>query len=83
MTTRVKTGGRKKGTPNKRTVELLSLVATTFGDFDPIIELIKISQDEKTPLDIKASVLKDLGGYFYPKLKAVDVSVDKTITKVI
>jgi hypothetical protein len=83
MATGIKTGGRQKGTPNKRTEQLLALVATTFGYFNPIIELIKISQDEKTPLDIKASVLKDLSGYFYPKLKAVDVSVDKTITKII
>lgn len=63
-----KTGGRKKGTPNKKTKELLELM----GDYSPLEALLKIAQDTKTPLDIKVKVNLDLMGYIYPKRKSID-----------
>lgn len=54
-----KTGGRQKGTPNKKTQELLELM----GDYSPLEALLKIAQDMKTPLDIKVKVNLDLMGY--------------------
>lgn len=63
-----KTGGRKKGTPNKKTKELLELM----GDYSPLEALLKIAQDTKTPLDIKVKVNLDLMGYLYPKRKSID-----------
>lgn len=63
-----KTGGRKKGTPNKKTKELLELM----GDYSPLVALLNIAQDAKTPLDIKVKVNLDLMGYIYPKRKSID-----------
>ena len=38
-----KTGGRAKGTPNKKTTELIELL----GDYNPIQRLIEIAKDER------------------------------------
>ena len=41
---RTKTGGRAKGTPNKKTTELMELL----GDYNPIVRLIEIAKNENT-----------------------------------
>lgn len=93
---RVKTGvkgspktpgsGRKKGTPNKRTKNLIELIESKYPDFDPIISLIEISQDIETPLDIKVNCLKEIAKYIHPQRKAVEIATnpdDEISTKVI
>ena len=72
MTKGQKTGGRQKGTPNKRTQNLVELIEASHGDFDPVLELINIYKDTKTPLELKTSILKDLMPYIYPKRKAIE-----------
>ena len=59
--------GRKKGTPNKKTQDLCELM----GDYSPLVALLNIAQDTKTPLDIKVKVNLDLMGYIYPKRKSI------------
>lgn len=63
-----KTGGRQKGTPNKKTADLLE----RFGNYNPVDALLAISQDENTPLDIQVKINLDLMNYIYPKRKSVD-----------
>lgn len=63
-----KTGGRKAGTPNKKTKELLELM----GDYSPLEALLEIAQDSRTPLDIKVKVNLDLMNYIYPKRKSIE-----------
>lgn len=68
---RKKTGGRTKGTPNKKTLVLLD----ELGDFNPVKELknlFKITDDE----DIKLKICLDLMKYIYPQRKAVEHTVD-------
>lgn len=65
-----KTGGRQKGTPNKRTTDLLERL----GNYNPLDALLAISQDEDTPLEIQVKINLDLMNYVYPKRKSVDVS---------
>ena len=63
-----KTGGRQKGTPNKKTADLLERL----GNYNPVDALLTISQDENTPLDIQVKINLDLMNYIYPKRKSVD-----------
>ena len=63
-----KTGGRQKGTPNKKTKELLELM----GDFSPLESLLSIAKSDRTPIDLKTKICLDLLGYIYPKRKSVE-----------
>src|SRR5574344_3013784 len=83
MSKGTKTGGRQKGTPNKKTQELMELIEANYKGFNPVLELIKIAMDKNTPLDLKASVLKDVASYIYPKRKAIDAKLEDNLQRVI
>jgi hypothetical protein len=42
--------------------------------FDAVQDLINIARDEATPLNTKVTILSDLAGYQYPKLRSVEIS---------
>ncbi len=66
-----KLGGRKKGTPNKKTLEFIEAL----GSFDPVkalIDLYKKTEDD----GIKLGALKEMLKYIYPQRKAVDFTLD-------
>lgn len=65
-----KTGGRKAGTPNKRTTDLLEVI----GNYNPLEALINIAGDKNTPLDAKIKINLDLLPYIYPKRKAIELN---------
>src|SRR5574344_2280428 len=65
-----KTGGRKAGTPNKRTTDLLEVI----GNYTPLEALINIAGDKNTPLDAKIKINLDLLPYIYPKRKAIELN---------
>ena len=62
----IKTGGRKKGTPNKRTRELLDL------NYCPVEELLKLLKNKNLSIDKQIFIHKTLLPYFYPHRKAVE-----------
>ena len=66
----IKTGGRAKGTPNKKTTELIELL----GDYNPIVRLIEIAKDKNTSLDMHVKINLDLLPYIYPKRKSIDMN---------
>lgn len=74
-----KTGGRQKGTPNKRTTDLLERL----GNYNPLDALLAISQDEDTPLEIQVKINLDLMNYVYPKRKSVEFNdkIDVSISE--
>lgn len=67
-----KTGGRRPGTPNKRS----GVISERFEELglDPLEGLIDIARDPKTDVELRARILLDLIGYLYPKRKALDTS---------
>ncbi len=77
-----KAGGRKKGTPNKKTQNLAELIEENYAGFDPILELIKLSKSDKAPIDLKVSILKDVTQYIYPRRKSIeaDITAEANIT---
>ena len=74
-----KTGGRQKGTPNKKTADLL----VRLGNYNPLDALLAISQDEDTPLEIQVKINLDLMNYVYPKRKSVEFNdkIDVSISE--
>jgi len=77
LTTRPRTGGRKKGTPNKKTLEVQEKINAL--DYDPITTMVKISQqamaDENYAL--AGQMAKELAQYVYPKRKAIEHITDE------
>lgn len=65
-----KTGGRVKGTPNRKTRKLQRILEDK--DFDPVLELIALAKDPETSRGDKKDICKDLVQYIYPKRKAVE-----------
>ena len=77
-------GGREKGTPNKKTVELQERVKKFMQqqgikNFDPLVALAGIAVDKATQLKLKVESLKELAQYLHPKRRAVEVSGEQTI----
>jgi hypothetical protein len=66
-----KTGGRTKGTPNKKSEALLRKLEKL--GCDPIEGLAKIALAPETKLDLKVRCYAELAQYVYPKRKAVDL----------
>lgn len=74
MQKRPKTGGRKPGTPNKRTDKLLQLLKKNYPGFDPVNELVRIYKTVDD-IDKQIEVLKVLAPYIYPKRKSLDSDI--------
>ena len=75
-----KTGGRKKGTPNKKTAQFKDKL----GNFDTVKELKNLfnSTDDA---NLKFSICKEFLKYEYPQRKAVDIETtdDKSFAIVV
>ena len=65
-------GGRKIGTPNKRT----QAVADTLAELgcNPIKGMAKIAMDESQPMQLRATMYRELAQYVAPKRKAVEMT---------
>ncbi len=68
-----KTGGRKKGTPNKRSSQLVG--ALEAFDFDPLQDIIN-TLSLLTPKD-RVSADLTLLPYLYPRRKTSDISLEE------
>lgn len=66
-----KTGGRKKGVPNKKTAELQEIL----GEFNPAEKLMELYNKPTTKDDLKVLICKELMKYIYPQRKAVDTNI--------
>lgn len=64
-----KTGGRKKGTPNKKTADIMERLKGV----DIVGELLEIARTTEKE-DTKVTVYKELMKYVYPQRKAVEIA---------
>lgn len=71
-----KTGGRKAGTPNRKTNDVIELINNKYPNFNPILSLIEISQDQNIDLNIRTSCLKEIASYMFPKRKAIEIDAN-------
>lgn len=71
--------GRKKGTPNKVTVDLLERmqeVAAKRGveNFHPVVAMAEIALDPEWPMEIRSRMYSESSKYVAPQRKAVEHS---------
>jgi len=66
-----KTGGRKKGTPNKRSVELIELLES--GE-SPLHYMLRVMRDPKAGPERRDQMAKATAPYMHPRLTAIEVS---------
>lgn len=71
---KTKVGGRVKGTMNRKSEALFDLCEEM--GYNPFAELLKLSQ-ETLEESVRASCLKELCQYLYPKRKAIEHSMDQ------
>src|ERR1700680_1790599 len=64
-----KTGGRKKGTPNRATLTLQEVLDHV--GCDPLLELATIAMTPQTPIDLRVRCLSEIAPYVYPRRKPV------------
>lgn len=67
-----KTGGRAKGTPNKRTLDIQQRLDEL--KCDPIEGMARLAQDENASPELRGRMFSELAQYVAPKRKAVDLS---------
>ena len=66
-----RTGGRKPGTPNKRTAEVAALLEEL--GCEPIEGMARIAMNEAHPPELRGRMYAELAQYLYPKRKALDL----------
>lgn len=69
-----KTGGRKKGTPNKATLNFAEKLEAV--GWDPIKGLAEIATNLKNPPELRARCHLEALPYLYPKRRPIDSSVE-------
>lgn len=74
----VKTGGRRKGVPNKRLAAegILSTLQGKFPGYDPLIALAEYAHDNELPVELRERCHRELATYIHPKRKPVDEAGD-------
>ena len=72
-----KFGGRKRGTPNKKTQEFMELYDWYAGKHgDPMLTLFEIPGNKDIEPSLRLRAATDLLPYRYPKRKAVELAVE-------
>ena len=71
-----KTGGRQKGTPNKRTQALIAAINEVCPDYDPVIAMAVIANDEGQDLSLRVQCHKEVAQYIHAKRKALEVDIE-------
>lgn len=67
-------GGRKKGTPNKKTREFRDSVAA--AGITPLEYMLAVLRDEKAPEERRDEMAKAAAPFIHPRLAAMKVSGD-------
>ncbi|MCU7801428.1 MAG: hypothetical protein KZQ70_15185 [gamma proteobacterium symbiont of Lucinoma myriamae] len=67
---------RLKGSNNKNKDRLLRLIKDEYPDFDPILDLVRISNDSETSTADKIKCDVAISKYVYPQLKAVEHKIE-------
>jgi 5'-3' exonuclease len=77
-TTGKKWGGRKKGTPNKRTLNVADKLAEL--GYDPLESLVRLAIDAQKEGDkvMEFQASKELAQYVAPKRKAMEITSDNS-----
>ena len=72
MAVGAKTGGRKKGTPNKATAAKAAEIAASGGT--PLDYMLKVMRDPGLEPDMRLDAAKSAAPYVHPKLAAIELT---------
>jgi len=75
-----KSGGRTKGTPNRKTLEVAERLAAL--NCDPLEGMAKLATDESNPPELRGRMYAELAACLYPKRKAVEHSAEDGLASV-
>jgi hypothetical protein len=79
----VKTGGRRAGTPNRRTRDLLDMIRGQFPNYHPVLAMCAIATDESLSMELRFAAHREVAQYVAPKRKAVELeTTDESATQV-
>jgi hypothetical protein len=67
-------GGRQRGVPNKRTLDVIERLAAL--RCDPIAGMARIALNKKNPVELRARMFAELAQYVAPKRKALEHSTE-------
>ena len=70
-----KTGGRKAGTPNRRTVDVENRLASL--GCDPLEGMAMLAMDPNASPELRGRMYSELAQYLYPKRRAMEVKADE------
>ena len=76
-----KTGGRKAGTRNKRTAELIKAVEA--AGITPLDYLLSVLRDEEKPENIRLQAARDAAPYVHQKLQSIEMESNVTTNHVV
>jgi len=65
-----KTGGRQKGTPNKRTQEVVAKIEAS--GLTPLDYMLQVMRDVNEALDIRLDAAKAAAPYVHPRLASIE-----------
>ena len=68
-----KTGGRKKGTPNKKTKDVMELLESM--GCNPIERLVSIAEDPEVDVAVRVRIYAELASYIFPKRKSMSIDM--------
>lgn len=74
-----KTGGRKKGTPNKATVEREALVSAAASGANPIKFFADLLSNMDAPLQLRFAAAKELAPYMHAKLASIEANINANV----
>lgn len=79
-----KTGGRKRGTPNKRTEDLLERIKEAMGaNWCPLVALARIADDKSTSLELRVRCLSEIAPYIQPKRRAIEHTAGMSLEELV
>lgn len=83
MATGRKTGGRRAGTPNKRTQARRLGVEELLAKYryDPLEAMIAEASDPGTDPEVRRGLHREIAPYVYPKRKSVEAKVEDLSTR--
>lgn len=65
-----KTGGRQKGTPNKRTQEVVAKIEAS--GLTPLDYMLQVMRDVNEVLDVRLDAAKAAAPYVHPRLASIE-----------
>jgi len=74
-----KTGGRKKGTRNKKTAQQVAAIEAT--GVTPLEYMLEIMRNESVDAVLRADMAKAAAPYVHPKLSSIEGNFDVTLHK--